>query len=157
MATLVGSAVVVWNADYQAISRTRVQRAMAMVVDGRAVIEESLPDKFIRHKNGSFPWPKIIRLLKYVRVPFRFGEETWTRQGVLRRDNHKCVFCGKRADTIEHIMPTSRGGAPRCWLNTAAACTKCNGKKGDRTLKEARMKLLWAPYAPKKLHLSFTT
>lgn len=148
------AAVVVWNASYEPISHTRIQRAMSLVVQGRAVIEEALPDKFIRSKNVVHPWPKIIRLLKYVKVPIRYGDETWTRQGVLRRDNHKCIFCGKHANTIEHIMPTSRGGAPRCWLNTAAACTKCNGKKGNKTLKEAHLKLLFEPYVPKKLHLS---
>lgn len=148
------AAVLVWNATYEPISRTRLQRAMALVVAGRAVIEEALPDKWVRHKNGKYPWPKVIRLLKYVKVPFLYGEETWSRHGVLRRDKNKCVFCGKHADTIEHIQPTSRGGAPRCWLNTAAACSKCNGKKGDRTLKEARMKLLWEPFVPQKLHLS---
>ena len=148
------AAVVVWNASYEPISRTRLQRAMALVVAGRAVIEEALPDRFIRHKNGQFPWPKVIRLLKYVKVPFNYGPEAWSRAGVLRRDKNKCVFCGGHATTIEHIMPTSRGGAPRCWLNTAAACQPCNNKKGNRTLKEARMKLLYQPYEPQKLHLA---
>lgn len=146
--------VVVWNADYQPVSTSRIQRAMAMIADGRAVIEEALPDKFIRHKNGEFPWPKIIRLLKYVKVPIRYGEEAWSRQGVLRRDDHKCVFCGKHATTIEHLHPTSRGGGARDWMNTAAACQPCNNKKGDRTVKEAHMKLLFKPYVPKKIFLS---
>ena len=146
--------VVVWNADYQPVSTTRIARAMAMIADGRAVIEEALPDKIIRHKNGEFLWPKIIRLLKYVKVPFKYGPETWSRQGVLRRDKHKCCFCGKHATTIEHIMPKSRGGDPRGWMNTAAACQPCNNKKGDRTLKEARMKLQFEPYVPQKLFLS---
>lgn len=148
------TAVLVWNASYEPISHTRIQRAMALITSGRAVIEEALPGKFVRSKNETHPWPKIIRLLKYVRVPVKYGPEAWSRQGVLRRDNHTCVFCGKHADTIEHIWPTSRGGAPRSWLNTAAACVKCNGKKGDRTLKEAHMKLLFQPYEPKRLHLS---
>lgn len=148
------TSVYVMNASYEMLSTTRLQRAMALVMSGKAVIEESLPNKFVRHKNGKFPWPKIIRLLKYVKVPFRYGPEAWSKQGVLRRDNHKCVFCGKHADTVEHIMPTSRGGDPRCWLNTAAACSPCNNKKGDRTLQESGMKLLWKPYVPMKLHLS---
>lgn len=148
------AAVLVWNASYEPISHTRIQRAMALVTQGRAVIEEALPDKFVRHKNGKYPWPKIIRLLKYVKVPIRYGPEAWSRAGVLRRDNHKCIFCGKHATTLEHIMPTSRGGDPRGWLNTAAACTSCNNKKGDKTVKEARLKLLWDPYVPRKLHLS---
>lgn len=148
------ASVIVLNATYEPISKTRVQRAMAMVLNGTAVIEEAHPDLWIRHKNGRFPWPKVLRLLRYVRVPFRFGPEAWTKAGVLRRDHHKCVFCGKAADTVEHVVPTSRGGDPRCWLNTAAACSPCNNKKGDRTLKESRMKLRWDPYIPMKLHLS---
>ena len=148
------AAVEVWNASYEPISRTRFQRAMALVISGKAVIEEAVPDKWVRHTGGKFPWPKIIRLVKYVKVPFRYGPEAWTKQGVLRRDGHKCVFCGKHADTVEHILPTSRGGDPRCWLNTAAACSKCNGRKSDRTLKEAHMKLLWEPFVPMKLHLA---
>ena len=108
------AAVVVINADYMAISHTRLNRAMAMVVSGRAVIEEALPDKFIRHKNGQFPWPKIIRLLKYVKVPIRYGDETWSRQGVLRRDKHKCVFCGK-AKNLE-------------WYMERAVCENCRGQ-----------------------------
>lgn len=148
------AAVLVLNASYEPISRTRIQRAMALVVSGRAVIEEAVPDMWVRHKSGRYPWPKLIRLLKYVRVPFRYGPEAWSRAGVLRRDNYKCVFCGKHADTLEHIVPTSRGGDPRGWLNTAAACSPCNGKKSDRTLKEARMKLLFEPHIPQKLHLS---
>lgn len=148
------ASVLVLNATYEPISKTRLQRAMAMVVAGTAVIEEAVPDMWIRHKSGRFPWPKVLRLLKYVKIPFRYGPETWSKHGVLRRDNYKCVFCGKAADTVEHIQPTSRGGDPRGWLNTAAACSPCNNKKGNRTLKEARMKLLWEPYAPNKLHLS---
>lgn len=148
------TAILVLNATYEPISRTRLQRAMALVVAGKAVIEEAVPGRFVRHKNGQFVWPKVIRLLKYVKVPFRYGPVTWSKHGVLRRDNYKCVFCNKHADTVEHIMPTSRGGDERCWLNTAAACVKCNNDKGDRTLKEARMKLLWEPFVPHQLHLS---
>ena len=148
------AAVLVWNASYEPISRTRLQRAMSLVLAGKAVIEEAVPDKWVRHAKGQLPWPKVIRLLKYVKVPFRYGPEAWSKQGVLRRDGHKCCYCGKHADTVEHITPTSRGGDPRSWLNTAACCTACNGKKGDKTVKEAYLKLLFEPYVPMKLHLS---
>lgn len=148
------ASVLVLNASYEPLSRTRIQRAMAMVLNGTAVIEEAVPDKWVRHRQGKFPWPKVLRLLRYVKVPFRYGPEAWSKQGVLRRDGHKCVFCRRHADTVEHIHPTSRGGEPRDWLNTAAACSPCNNKKGNRTLKEAGMRLLWEPYVPMKLHLS---
>ncbi|MEU8612626.1 HNH endonuclease, partial [Actinoplanes sp. NPDC048791] len=34
------------------------------------------------------------------------------------------------------------------WLNTVAACGRCNQRKGDRTPAEARMPLRWVPTAP---------
>src|SRR5690348_1337427 len=97
------AAVLVYNASYEPISRTRLQRAVCLFVNGRAVIEEAIPAKWVRHQTGRFPWPTIIRLLKSVKVPFRYGPEAWSKQGVLRRDGHKCCYCGKPADTVAHI------------------------------------------------------
>lgn len=151
------AAVVVLNASYEHLSVTKLKRAMALILDGRATIEESHPDKWITTPNGKkFPWPKIIRLLKYVKLSVDYVEEPWSRAGVLRRDKYKCVFCGKRGDTVEHIHPTSRGGGERDWLNTAAACVACNGKKGSKTVKEAGLTLLYKPFVPMKFTFKST-
>lgn len=62
-------------------------------------------------------------------------------RGVLERDEHVCQYCGKKANTVDHVVPKSRGGssAPN---NLVAACMSCNQKKADRTPDEAGMLLL---------------
>ena len=44
------------------------------------------------------------------------------------------------ADTVDHLLPQSRGGT-NTWLNTVAACTRCNNLKANRTPPEAGMRL----------------
>lgn len=147
------TAVVVLNATYEPIARTSVARAINLVLAGTAVIDESDPLRQIRHQRGSFPWPKLIRLLRFIKIPFRYGEMAWSKSGVLRRDGRVCAYCGKTATTVDHIVPTSKGGGARDWLNTVAACVKCNGKKADRTPAQANMTLNFKPYAPSRSQL----
>lgn len=147
------SAVIVMNSTYETISRTKLGRALNLVINGHAVIEEADPERLVRHKAGSFPWPKIIRMLRYIKVPYRFGAAPWTKRGVIKRDGGKCGYCLKPATTVDHIVPQSRGGASS-WLNTVAACAKCNCKKADRTPREAHLTLRFEPYEPKQLRLA---
>lgn len=53
-----------------------------------------------------------------------------------------CAFCGAtdRAIDIEHLLPTSRGGA-NSLDNMALACRRCNQRKGNNTPEEAQMPL----------------
>jgi 5-methylcytosine-specific restriction endonuclease McrA len=44
-------------------------------------------------------------------------------------------------------MPRSKGGDDT-WMNVVTACRRCNQRKSDKTLKEARLELLYLPYAP---------
>lgn len=41
-----------------------------------------------------------------------------------------CVYCGKRAESTDHIHPTSEGGV-NSWINFAPTCVKCNNAKGS--------------------------
>ena len=58
-----------------------------------------------------------------------------TRAAVLKRDGHRCFYCGKRATTVDHLRPLSRGGTD-AEANLVAACTDCNTAKGDKTAAE---------------------
>lgn len=65
----------------------------------------------------------------------------WTaiRVPILKRDRYMCAYCGKKATTVDHITPKSRGGTEDSW-NLVACCKSCNNKKVDRTPEEAGMK-----------------
>lgn len=92
--------------------------------------------------------PLVVRLLRFVRVPYR-RKVPWSRRGVLERDDRRCAYCRGRATTVDHLTPVSRGGAPRSWRNTVAACSPCNQRKADRTPPEAGMDLLADPFEPR--------
>jgi 5-methylcytosine-specific restriction endonuclease McrA len=57
----------------------------------------------------------------------------------------KCVYCGGPYETIDHVIPLSRGGTSHP-VNLVPACRACNYAKHAKTLKE------WAtgviPYRP---------
>lgn len=66
---------------------------------------------------------------------------------VLARDQMRCAYCGMvNALTVDHVIPTSRGGLRTSLLNTVASCRVCNSYKGARTPDEADMPLMWEPY-----------
>jgi 5-methylcytosine-specific restriction endonuclease McrA len=56
------------------------------------------------------------------------------------------------ADTVDHIVPLSRGGARTNWLNTVACCgggpRSRSARKGNRPLAEARLRLRSTPRVP---------
>ena len=81
------------------------------------------------------------------------GTIPFDRAALLRRDRNICVYCAQRFReselTVEHILPTSRGGATS-FGNTAAACKRCNSLKGCRLPHEAGMQLVYVPYEPNR-------
>lgn len=138
----------VLNASYEPLAVVPVRRAVILVLTEKAVMEHADDDKPIRSASRQLPTPLVVRLLRFVRVPYR-RKMPWSRSGVLERDNHRCGYCGSRASSIDHVVPTSRGGAVRSWRNTVAACLPCNQLKADRTPAEAGLRLSIEPYEPK--------
>jgi 5-methylcytosine-specific restriction endonuclease McrA len=63
------------------------------------------------------------------------------------RDNFTCQYCGEvfteKQLTYDHVIPDSQGG-PKSWDNIVAACSPCNGARGDNT----KIKPNKAPYRP---------
>lgn len=145
----------VLNASFEELGSTKLGRAVALVSSGKAVVEEADTFKVLRSVNGSqLPFPRVIRLLNYLRVPIIYSAENWSKAGVLRRDGHKCGYCGKKANTLDHIIPQSRfEGNPHTWENSVAACQRCNGKKDNLLLSECGMVLLVKPYTPMRMYL----
>jgi 5-methylcytosine-specific restriction endonuclease McrA len=108
-------------------------------------------EDWIRSVNFEIQVPRVIRLLRYDRLP-KHGVHL-NRRNVLARDGHQCQYCGKHLPvhqlSLDHVMPRSRGG-PTTWENIVCACLACNVKKGGRTPHEAKMKLVCKPARPKR-------
>jgi len=138
--------VLVLNNDYRALTVTSVQRATVLVLLQKADLVEANDRRFIRSASLKLPWPSIVRLRVYVRVPYK--KIMLTRKNVMRRDGGRCQYCGSRDRlTIDHVNPKSRGGRD-IWENLVAACVPCNNTKGNKTPDEADMKLSRKPFRP---------
>ena len=138
--------VLVLNRDYSAVTICSVKRAMILLHLRKVELVEALGDRYIRSTSARYPWPSIIRLNLYVRVPYR--RIMLTRKNIIRRDGFRCQYCASRDRlTIDHVLPKSRGGRDT-WENLVAACVPCNNRKGNRTPEEARMSLVRRPFRP---------
>ena len=136
--------VMVLNASFEPMHRVDLKHAIRMMIREVAVVEESEPDKMIGH----LPFPKVLRLVKYVSMKWRTTRDpSWSRRRLLARDKNTCVYCGKPANTVDHITPLSLGGKST-WLNTVASCSPCNTKKANRTIAESRMHSRVIPWVP---------
>ena len=141
------SCVLVLNASCEGLHYVSLRRAVALLVAKKAELVEA-SERRIRGARIDLPEPRVIRLLRYVFVPFK--ADRVTRHKLLRRDG-RCQYCGRAgvALTVDHILPRSRGGGTT-WENCVTACLPCNQRKDNRTPKEAGMKLLFgAPTAPR--------
>jgi len=141
------------NATYEPLRVISWQRAVVMVMQDMAEIVER-GDGEIRSPSVSVPMPDVVRLTRFVKVPYRARIPLNTRN-VLARDRHMCGYCDTRAKTMDHIVPRSRGGQHR-WENVVAACIKCNNDKDDLLLSELqdrfggdRWTLKVEPFVPK--------
>ena len=139
------------NQNYEPMSVCDVKRAIILIYLGKAEIIEKDSD-YIRSVSVSIPFPLVVRVVVYVRVPSK--RIILSRKNIIKRDNYTCQYCGAKnvPMTVDHIIPKNLGGADS-WENLVCACVKCNNKKGNRTLEQAGMKLLQKPRKP--THLTF--
>lgn len=137
------------NGDWTYLSTLDFKRTMRLMSKDHKVEILKYSDKKIKRPDGSFMnIPKVMRLLEIVRRIYR-AKIPWNRKNVLTRDRNRCMYCGRkdRSLTIDHVFPQSRGGATS-FENCVASCFDCNNKKGNRTPREAGMKLIRQPFAP---------
>jgi 5-methylcytosine-specific restriction endonuclease McrA len=141
--------VLILNQDFSAIAVCTVHKAFLLVYLEKAEMVSKANGSVLRTVTNSYPVPSIIRLQRYVKVPY-YGIAL-SRHNVLRRDNFICQYCGTTKNlTLDHLLPRSRGGETT-WLNLVTACSRCNSHKGDRTPEEAGLKLLRKPAKPSLL------
>ena len=61
-------------------------------------------------------WPKL-------------HDRRW-RQSLHKFTGSSCIYCGKPSESIDHVLPRSRGGLS-ITENCVPACLSCNGHKSD--------------------------
>ncbi|MFD2512422.1 HNH endonuclease [Pontibacter locisalis] len=138
--------VLILNQDFSAIAVCTVHKAFILVYLDKAELVNKAENSFLRTVDKAFPVPSVIRLQRYVRVPY--NGISLSRHNVLRRDNYSCQYCGAVKNlTLDHLLPRSRGGKTN-WHNLVTACMRCNTRKGDRTPEEAGLKLFQKPVRP---------
>lgn len=135
----------VLNASYEPLSVVPGHRAAVLVLAEKAdVVHQS--ERCLRSEQLALAIPTVVRLRYYVRVPYR-RRAALSRRGVFVRDGNRCQYCGGRAESIDHVVPRSRGGE-HVWENVVAACRSCNATKRDRLLEQTSMRLRRPPTAP---------
>ena len=139
--------VLVLNQTYEPLHFCNAKRAIVMLLKGRAEKIES-DGMAVRSPTITIRIPTVIRLRRYIKRSYHV-RIAFSKKNVFKRDNFTCQYCGSMGEnlTIDHIIPKSRGGES-CWENVVVACQRCNIKKGDRTLRDAQIRLLRRPVRP---------
>ena len=138
--------VLVLNADYRAFSVCSIYKAFLLIYMDKAEVVNKAKDVFLRTVDKAYDVPSVIKLRKYVNMPYR--NVMLSRQNVFKRDGGKCVYCESKMDlTLDHVVPKSRGGKTT-WGNLVTACKRCNSKKGNFLVEEVDMTLPYKPYRP---------
>ena len=164
--------VLLLNADHAPLKVLRWERAVELVLDGKAVTVAPYEGRFVRSASLAIPWPAVVALRRYTHVR---GRVRFSSRNVQARDAWTCQYCGRRpvlddgrpdreALTLDHVVPRAQAkhGAVylpwsrrwvnvTCWENAATSCggpRGCNARKGDRTPEQAGMPLRAFPRAP---------
>lgn len=137
--------VLVLNATFEPLAVVPTRRAICLILAQKVEMLEG-SGRQVRSERLALDEPSVVRLSRYVHVPYP-KHRSPNRRGVLARDAHTCQYCGGMAETIDHVVPRSRGG-DHAWDNVVAACRRCNGAKRDRLVGETTMRLARVPGPP---------
>ncbi len=147
------------NKDYKPLHFVNDNDAITLFYKGRAEIvsgmdgKPSVWDEVFSSPSTSINVPATMRLLTYVNK--RWRQPRFRKKVLFNRDDWRCQYCSNKLSweqvTIDHVMPSSRGGTTS-WKNCVTACKPCNKRKANKTPEEAGMRLLQKPIAPHAIH-----
>jgi len=141
------SSILLLNTTFEPLAVLNLRRALKLLFSKKALpIEES--NMIVHTVNKQIIIPSVIQITYFIRKPFT--RPKFSKKAIFMRDSGRCQYCGTytHKPTIDHIIPKSKKGK-NDWVNVVTACPECNNKKGDRTLKEAKMDLIRHPFEPK--------
>jgi len=135
----------VLNASNEPLSVVSARRALVLLLRERAdMVARS--DRKWHAESDTFQVPSVVRLRRYVSVPYRRSVPL-SRRAIFLRDENMCQYCGQHAENVDHVVPKVQGGTHR-WDNVVAACRRCNTRKGGRTPDQAGLTLKRQPTPP---------
>ena len=115
-----------YYATYEPLCVVPLRRAVLRVRAEKAIMVEEA-GLIMHSEHAAVPVPSVVAVTFCLcSVP---TEIPLTRRAVLDRDDHTCVYCSDRADTIDHVRRSSRGGAP-CLDQVVAACARVQPPQG---------------------------
>lgn len=133
----------VLNADYRPLSYYPLSlwpwqdAVKAVWLDRVDIVAEY--DEYVASPSTRIKIPSVVVLKDFVKPQKRVA---FTRFNLFLRDGFQCQYCGSRGDlTFDHVIPRARGGVTS-WENVVAACSRCNLKKGSKSLRQSGMRLL---------------
>ncbi|WP_424970317.1 HNH endonuclease [Dinoroseobacter sp. S76] len=139
----------VLNADYRPLSYyplslwTWQEAVKAAFLDRVTILAEY--EDVVRSPTTEIRVPSVVVLKDYVKPQKRVA---FTRFNLFLRDQFCCQYCGAKGDlTFDHVVPRASGGVTS-WENVVAACSKCNLKKGSKSLRASGMSLRQTPRQP---------
>jgi 5-methylcytosine-specific restriction endonuclease McrA len=137
----------VLNASNEPLSVVPARRAVVLVLHERAHVVVA-GDGVWHSEVLAVPVPSVVRLHNYIHVPYN-RRAALTRNAVFARDDHRCQYCLGPADSVDHVVPRSRGGG-HSWDNVVACCRRCNLRKADRLPGEVGLALSRPPGSPRR-------
>jgi len=139
--------VVLLNADYTFLNIVSWKKAITLLVKEKVEVLK-YSEKVINTCDQSLQLPKILKMVYIIKQIWK-NTVPFTKKNVFIRDGHRCVYCDSpRELTLDHVIPSSKGGKTT-FENCVACCRTCNvKKKRDRTPEEAGMPLRKRPYRP---------
>lgn len=139
------------TAAYEPIDIIPWQDAIRLLFLNKAEVVEEY-EKELRSVYLVIKMPAVVRLLNMFKK--RKKKVKFSRVNIYARDKFLCQYCGVGGQmkdfTFDHVIPRAQGGKT-VWENIVTCCKTCNGKKDNRTPKQAGMKLNRKPIRPEWL------
>ena len=126
------------NASYEPLNVTSVRRAHVLVFKGKAEVIEELHQP-LHSATDTYPWPHVIRLVAYVRVP-RAVQRKISRRALFARDGWRCVYCG------DHRWPADPRPRRPALARAESRCGRTSSRRARRAT-TARATARWRKHA----------
>lgn len=146
------SPALVLNADFRPLSYFPLSlwswqdAVKAVFLDRVNIVAEY--EGSVHSPSFSMRLPSVISLKEYIPLA---RKPAFTRFNVFLRDRFDCQYCGEwfpvQELTFDHVVPRSRGGRTN-WDNVVTACSACNLRKANKSVKEVKMFPRQPPHQP---------